>query len=106
MAAASSMIAIGTSHGFVLVFDGVQKLKYSLGAPLLATGVKEGTKTASNQEKGAVSSLVFNQPNPSNGEFLLPTRLLVGFAKGVYPLCYFCPNPKTKPKKILKHIFC
>ena len=71
MAASSSMIAIGTSHGLVLVFDGLQKLKYSLGAPL-----------STNSEKGAVSSLAFNQTNPSDGDLQLPTRLLVGFAKG------------------------
>ena len=94
MAASSSMIAIGTSHGFVLVFDGLQKLKYSLGAPLIASGVKEAAKAATNKEKGAVSSLAFNQTNPSNGELLLPTRLLVGFAKGkcdiyVYIKCHW-----------------
>ena len=33
MAAASTFIAVGTSHGFVLVFDGQQALKYSLRAP-------------------------------------------------------------------------
>ena len=78
MAAASSLIAIGTSHGFVLVFDGLQKLKYSLGAP----SILGGTKDDGNQEKGSVSALAFNQNNPSNGELLLPSRLLVGFAKG------------------------
>ena len=83
MAASSSMIAIGTSHGFVLVFDGLQKLKYSLGSPLSANSVKEGKATATNSEKGAVSSLAFNQTNPSDGDLQLPTRLLVGFAKGI-----------------------
>ena len=82
MAASSSMIAIGTSHGFVFVFDGLQKLKYSLGAPLIGSN-KESTKGTANSEKGAVSSLTFNQTNPSDGELLLPTRLLVGFAKGM-----------------------
>ena len=83
MAASSSMIAIGTSHGFVLVFDGLQKLKYSLGSPLSVNSVKEGKAIATNSEKGAVSSLAFNQTNPSDGDIQLPTRLLVGFAKGI-----------------------
>ena len=88
MAAASTLIAIGTSHGFVLVFDGLQKLKYSLGSPLLAGGVKE-VNVAENQEKGSVSSLAFNQNNPSDGESILPSRLLVGFAKGKrHKLCF------------------
>ena len=82
MAASSSMIAIGTSHGFIFVFDGLQKLKYSLGAPLVGSGTKEGSKATTNTEKGAVSSLAFNQSNPSDGDLLLPSRLLVGFAKG------------------------
>ena len=33
MSAASTFIAVGTSHGFVFVFDGQQTLKYSLRAP-------------------------------------------------------------------------
>ena len=84
MAASSSMIAIGTSHGFILVFDGLQKLKYSLGIPVIGNGLKDGSKSAVNSEKGAVSSLAFNQTNPSDGELLLPSRLLVGFAKGMF----------------------
>ena len=83
MAASSSIIAIGTSHGFVLVFDGLQKLKYSLGTPLSANSGKEGKTIGTPSEKGAVSSLAFNQTNPSEGDLQLPTRLLVGFAKGI-----------------------
>ena len=63
--AAGSYVAIGTSHGFVLVFDGNQTLKYSLGGPSIG------------RECGSVSCLAFAQ-NIDEG----PTRLLAGFAKG------------------------
>lgn len=64
LAAAASFIAVGTSHGFVLVFDGLQTLKYSLG-------------TDGNVPYGSTSCLCFNQDHE-----LTPTRLLVGYAKG------------------------
>nr|CAD7256761.1 unnamed protein product [Timema shepardi] len=57
--AATTMIAVGTSHGLVLVFDAAQVLRWCLGA--------------SDQEQGSVSSLSFNHDC---------SRLLVGFAKG------------------------
>ncbi|XP_071103447.1 vacuolar protein sorting-associated protein 8 homolog [Haliotis cracherodii] len=57
----SSLIAIGTSHGLVLVFDPKQVLKWCLGS------------TAVGAQYGAVSSLSFNKDC---------TRLLSGFAKG------------------------
>ena len=63
--AAGSYVAIGTSHGFVLVFDGSQTLKYSLG------GHSYG------RECGSVSCLAFDHSVDEG-----PTRLLVGFAKG------------------------
>ena len=63
--AAGSYVAVGTSHGFVLVFDGSQTLKYSLGGP------------SYGRECGSVSCLAFDN-NVDEG----PTRLLVGFAKG------------------------
>ncbi|CAG2058868.1 unnamed protein product, partial [Timema podura] len=56
---ATTMIAVGTSHGLVLVFDAAQVLRWCLGA--------------SDQEQGSVSSLSFNHDC---------SRLLVGFAKG------------------------
>jgi hypothetical protein len=59
--AASSLIAVGTFHGFILVFDSQQHLKWSLGGKSLG------------DDFGAVSALSFN-PDCS--------RLLVGFAKG------------------------
>eukprot|EP00095_Tigriopus_kingsejongensis_P008534 maker-scaffold81_size397536-snap-gene-2.19 protein:Tk08534 transcript:maker-scaffold81_size397536-snap-gene-2.19-mRNA-1 annotation:"hypothetical protein LOTGIDRAFT_215952" len=59
--ASTVYIAIGTSHGFVLVFDSLQVLKWSLG------GARYG------QDYGSVSALDFN---------LDSSRLLVGFAKG------------------------
>ena len=63
--AAGIYIAIGTSHGFVLIFDCNQTLKYSLG------GANYG------RDCGSVSCLAFDN-NAEEG----PTRLLVGFAKG------------------------
>ncbi|WAR10580.1 VPS8-like protein [Mya arenaria] len=59
--AVSSLIAIGTSHGLVLVFDYEQVLKWCLGS------------TAVGAQYGAVSSLSFNKDC---------TRLLSGFARG------------------------
>uniref|UniRef100_K1R9K0 Vacuolar protein sorting-associated protein 8-like protein n=1 Tax=Magallana gigas TaxID=29159 RepID=K1R9K0_MAGGI len=59
--AISSLIAIGTSHGLVLVFDPKQVLKWCLGS------------TAVGQQYGSVSALSFNKDC---------TRLLSGFAKG------------------------
>ncbi|XP_063412679.1 vacuolar protein sorting-associated protein 8 homolog [Mytilus trossulus] len=57
----SSLIAIGTSHGLVLVFDPKQVLKWCLGS------------TAVGSQYGSVSALGFNKDC---------TRLLCGFAKG------------------------
>jgi hypothetical protein len=54
------MIAIGTSHGFILAFDGTQTLKWCC---------QEGQK----KQQGAVSALSFN---------LDDTRLLAGFSRG------------------------
>ncbi len=51
-------IAVGTSHGLVLVFDGKQTLKLSLSG---------------SKDFGAVSSMCFNPES---------TRVLVGYAKG------------------------
>ncbi|XP_059091837.1 vacuolar protein sorting-associated protein 8 homolog [Tigriopus californicus] len=59
--ASTLYIAIGTSHGFILVFDSLQVLKWSLG------GAKYG------QDYGSVSAIDFNIDS---------SRLLVGFAKG------------------------
>ncbi|KAL5005898.1 hypothetical protein ScPMuIL_017056 [Solemya velum] len=59
--AVSSLIAIGTSHGLVLIFDPKQVLKWCLGS------------TAVGAQYGAVSALSFNRDC---------TRLLSGFAKG------------------------
>ncbi|XP_013387109.1 vacuolar protein sorting-associated protein 8 homolog isoform X2 [Lingula anatina] len=59
--AVSQLIAIGTSHGLVLVFDPKQVLKWCLGS------------TAVGAQYGAVSALSFNRDC---------TRLLCGFARG------------------------
>ncbi|PVD38848.1 hypothetical protein C0Q70_01472 [Pomacea canaliculata] len=59
--AVSSLVAIGTSHGLVLVFDTRQVLKWCLGS------------TAVGAQYGAVSALSFNRDC---------SRLLCGFAKG------------------------
>ncbi|XP_064646589.1 vacuolar protein sorting-associated protein 8 homolog isoform X2 [Lineus longissimus] len=59
--AVSELIAIGTSHGLVLVFDPKQVLKWCLGS------------TAVGAQYGSVSALSFNRDC---------TRLLCGFAKG------------------------
>ncbi|KAK6181620.1 hypothetical protein SNE40_009442 [Patella caerulea] len=59
--AVSSLIAIGSSHGLVLVFDPKQVLKWCLGS------------TAVGALYGSVSALSFNRDC---------TRLLCGFAKG------------------------
>lgn len=56
---ATTMIAVGTSHGLVLVFDATQTLRWCLG------------ETA--QEQGSVASLSFNHDC---------SRLLAGFARG------------------------
>lgn len=56
---ATTMIAVGTSHGLVLVFDATQTLRWCLG------------ETA--KEQGSVASLSFNHDC---------TRLLAGFARG------------------------
>ncbi|KAL0270958.1 UNVERIFIED_CONTAM: hypothetical protein PYX00_008218 [Menopon gallinae] len=55
----SSMVAIGTSHGYILVFDNRQALRWCLCSP--------------DEDQGSVSSLCFNFDS---------TRLLVGFARG------------------------
>ncbi|XP_059149378.1 vacuolar protein sorting-associated protein 8 homolog [Physella acuta] len=57
----SSLIAIGTSHGLVLVFDPKQVLKWCLGS------------TAVGAQYGSVSALSFNRDC---------SRLLCGFARG------------------------
>ncbi|CAE1274106.1 VPS8 [Acanthosepion pharaonis] len=59
--AVSALIAIGTSHGLVLVFDPRQVLKWCLGS------------TAVGAQYGSVSALSFNRD---------VSRLLCGFAKG------------------------
>lgn len=59
--AVSSLIAVGTSHGLVLVFDPKQVLKWCLGS------------TAVGTQFGAVSAISLN---------IDCTRLLCGFAKG------------------------
>ncbi|XP_074642624.1 vacuolar protein sorting-associated protein 8 homolog [Tubulanus polymorphus] len=59
--AVSTLIAIGTSHGLVLVFDPKQALKWCLGS------------TAVGAQYGSVSALSFNKDC---------TRLLCGFARG------------------------
>ncbi|XP_053731744.1 vacuolar protein sorting-associated protein 8 homolog [Synchiropus splendidus] len=59
--AVSSVIAVGTSHGLALIFDGNQALRLCLG------------NKASGAEFGAVSALSINQDC---------SRLLCGFAKG------------------------
>jgi len=59
--AASTLIAVGTLHGFILIFDSKQVLRWSLGSKKLG------------DDLGGVSALAFN-PDCS--------RLLVGFAKG------------------------
>lgn len=70
--AASTMIAVGTSHGLVLVFDSSQTLRWCLGAE---EGSHSGGCAGSNEvsEFGAVSALSLNHDC---------SRLLVGFAKG------------------------
>lgn len=70
--AVSGMIAVGTSHGLVLVFDTAQALKWCLGS------------AAVGDESGAVSSLGFNHDC---------SRILVGFAKG-HILMYDLSNGK------------
>ena len=45
---AASHVAVGTSHGFILVFDGQQKLRFSLGGSVFG------------REHGSVSCLVRN----------------------------------------------
>ncbi|GFO47915.1 vacuolar protein sorting-associated protein 8-like protein [Plakobranchus ocellatus] len=57
----SSLVAIGTSHGLVLVFDPSQVLKWCLGS------------TAVGAQYGSVSALSFNRDC---------SRLLCGFARG------------------------
>lgn len=59
--AAAELIAVGTTHGFILVFDSAQVLKCSLGGK------------AFGADYGAVSALSFNADC---------SRLLAGFAKG------------------------
>jgi len=67
-----SLVAVGTSHGFVIMFDVLQVAKWSLGeAPLREAG-------------GSVSSLAINP---------IGTRLLVGYAKGLI-LMYDLGNGK------------
>ncbi|CRL04854.1 CLUMA_CG017907, isoform A [Clunio marinus] len=58
--AVSRMVAIGTSHGFILAFDSSQTLKWCC---------LEGQK----KQQGAVSSMSFNSDD---------TRLLAGFSRG------------------------
>lgn len=58
--AASTMIAIGTSHGLVLIFDSGQNTRWCFG-------------DAQKDQQGSVSSLSFNHDC---------TRLLVGYARG------------------------
>ncbi|CAG7727060.1 unnamed protein product [Allacma fusca] len=67
-----SLVAVGTSHGYVLVFDALQVMKWCLG------------DISHREEGGSVSSLAVS----SNG-----TRLLVGYAKGLI-LMYDLDNGK------------
>jgi WD40 repeat protein len=67
-----NMIVIGTSHGYVLVFDSMQALKWCLG------------ESHFREEGGSISSLAVS----GNG-----TRLLVGYAKGLI-LMYDLENGK------------
>lgn len=55
----TTMVAVGTSHGLVLVFDSRQTLRWCL--------------SSTDEDQGSVSSLCFNYDS---------TRLLVGFARG------------------------
>ena len=72
MTTTSAYIAIGTSQGLVLVFDGHQALKFSLGSGGgIVTG--GGGDVESSGGSGAVSSMAFNPES---------SRLLVGYAKG------------------------
>jgi vacuolar protein sorting-associated protein 8 len=54
------MIAIGTSHGFILAFDNIQTLKWCC-------------QESQKKQQGAVASLAFNNDS---------TRLLAGFSRG------------------------
>ena len=63
---------MGTSHGYVLVFDSMQVMKWCLG------------ESTQREEGGSVSSLAVS---PSG------TRLLVGYAKGLI-LMYDLENGK------------
>lgn len=58
--AVSRMVAVGTSHGFILAFDSTQALRWCC---------LEGQK----KQQGAVSSMTFNSDD---------TRLLAGFSRG------------------------
>ncbi|XP_068082015.1 vacuolar protein sorting-associated protein 8 homolog isoform X2 [Anabrus simplex] len=69
--AATMMIAVGTSHGLVLLFDASQTLRWCLGA--------------TDQDQGSVSSLSFNHDC---------TRLLAGYARG-HILMFDVPNGKV-----------
>mgnify|MGYP002716729789 CR=1 FL=1 len=53
------MVAVGTSHGLILVFDSRQTLKWCL--------------SNTDEDQGSVSCLCFNNDS---------TRLLAGFARG------------------------
>lgn len=68
--AATTMIAVGTSHGLVLVFDSSQRLRWCFGT--------------TDQDQGSVSSLGFNHDC---------SRLLAGFARGLI-LMYDVVNGK------------
>ena len=70
MTTTSAYIAIGTSQGLVLVFDGHQALKFSLGS---GGGIVSGGSGEQESSGGAVSSMAFNPES---------SRLLVGYAKG------------------------
>jgi len=70
--AIGTLIAIGTSHGYVLIFDALQSLKWCLG------------ESHYREEGGSVSSLSVS----GNG-----SRLLVGYAKGLI-LMYDLENGK------------
>ena len=71
MTTTSAYIAVGTSQGLVLVFDGHQALKFSLGS---GGGVVSGGGDGQQESSGgSVSSMAFNPES---------SRLLVGYAKG------------------------
>lgn len=77
--AIGSLIAVGTSHGYILIFDAMQSLKWCLG------------DTSCREEGGSVSSLAVS----GNG-----TRLLVGYAKGLISMY------DLESGKLIRYVIC